>query len=398
MSAHATTPAWPAARSSFSAVAAQFGEDRARLMAWALGAGDPLADAVVEEIHGAGGHERRIQLRDGIDHGLASLKNPAPAVAALLESVEAVPGWVDPDLIRNGPRPWFSTPAAVHLIALSAGSLIRVYRSPSIALVLSATGRLVDQADRRVRETGYWLLRAVLPGGLERGAPGYRSTLQVRMLHASMRRMVLMKDFDVTSYALPINQVDLARTWMDFTKTSFRAEEAMGYGLMISEEAELYGYWAYLAHLLGIDPRLVQGLSNSTEAERVDDLLEATTGPPLPESAILAEKTLHGVADEIRNAFHIPRASAVDLIEALARRFHGDRVADALCIPRHGFADQLLSPVIALTRDSRERLRKHPDKWNKAIQDGIADVRQELAQFDEATAFEKGAKGELPGT
>jgi hypothetical protein len=367
-------------------------------MAWALGTGDSLADAVVEEIHGEGGHEQRIQLRDGIQNGLACLKNPTPAIGALLESVEAVPDWVDQDLIKRGPRPWFSTPAAVHLIALSAGSLIRVYMSPTIALVLSATGRLVEQADRRVQETGYWLLRAVLPGGLERGAPGYRSTLQVRMLHASMRRLVRMKNFDVASYGLPINQVDLARTWMDFTKTSFKAEDIMGYGLMIDEEAELYHYWAYLAHLLGIDPRLVQGLSSSTQAERVDNLLEATTGPPLPESAVLAEKTLHGVADEIRKAFHIPSAPAVDLMEALARRFHGDRVADALHIPRHGVADGLLSPVISLTRDSRGRLRKHPDKWNKAIDDGIEDVRQELAQVDDATTFEKGAKGEVPGT
>jgi hypothetical protein len=366
-------------------------------MAWALGAGDALADAVVEEIHGEGGHERRVQLQDGIQNGLASLKNPSPAIGALLESAEAVPGWVDPDLIKRGPRPWFSTPAAVHLIALSAGSLIRVYMSPTIALVLSATGRLVEQADRRVQETGYWLLRAVLPGGLERGAPGYRSTLQVRMLHANMRRLVRMKNFDVASYGLPINQVDLARTWMDFTKTSFRAEDIMGYGLMIDEEAELYHYWAYLAHLLGVDPRLVQGLSSSTEAERVDNLLEATTGPPLPESAVLAEKTLHGVADEIRKAFHIPNTPAVDLMEALARRFHGDRVADALHIPRHGVADRLLSPVISLTRDNREHLRKHPDRWNKAIDDGIEDVRQ-LAQADDATAFEKGAKGEIPGT
>jgi hypothetical protein len=398
MSPDASTPAWPAARSSFSAVAAQFGEDRARLMAWALGAGDSLADAVVDEIHGEGGHERRTQLRDGIENGLATLKNPSPAIGALLESAETVPDWADPDLIRLGPRPWFSTPAAVHLIALSAGSLIRVYMSPTIALVLSETGRLVEQADRRVRETGYWLLRAVLPGGLERGAPGYRSTLQVRMLHASMRRMVRMKDFDVASYGVPINQADLARTWMDFTKTSFRAEDAMGYGLMIGEEAELYRYWAYLAHLLGIDPRLVQGLSSSAEAERVDELLEATTGPPLAESAVLAEKTLHGVADEIRNAFHIPAASAVDLMEALARRFHGDRVADALGIPRHGLADQLLSPVISLTREGRERLRKHPDRWNRAIEDGMAEVRRELAKVEDPTTFEKGAKGEVQGT
>jgi hypothetical protein len=73
-------------------------------------------------------------------------------------------------------------------------------------------------------------------------------------------------------------------------------------------------------------------------------------------------------------------------------------VADALRIPGHGVVDALLSPAISLTRDSRERLRKHPDAWNKAIDDGIEDVRQQLGQVEDATAFEKGAKGEVPGT
>jgi hypothetical protein len=36
--------------------------------------------------------------------------------------------------------------------------------------------------------------------------------------------------------------------------------------------------------------------------------------------------------------------------------------------------------------------------WNKAIDDGIEDVRQQLAQASEATTFERGAKGEVPGT
>jgi hypothetical protein len=48
----------------------------------------------------------------------------------------------------------------------------------------------------------------------------------------------------------------------------------------------------------------------------VDALLGATTGPPLPESAVLAEKTLHDVADGIRKAFHIPSGPAVDTMEA----------------------------------------------------------------------------------
>ena len=84
------------------------------------------------------------------------------------------------------------------------------------------------------------------------------------------------------------NQVDLARTWMDFTVTSLRAEEAMGFGLTTSETATLYRYWWLLGHLLGIDARLIAGISTNDQARRVDWLLQAVTGPLIPESAVLA--------------------------------------------------------------------------------------------------------------
>ena len=49
-----TTTTWPSGRSRHSAVLAQFGEGRADLMGWALTTGDPLADAVVTEMHEIG--------------------------------------------------------------------------------------------------------------------------------------------------------------------------------------------------------------------------------------------------------------------------------------------------------------------------------------------------------
>src|SRR5260221_4732595 len=134
-------------------------------------------------------------------------------------------------------------PPAVHLISLSAGALIGVDESPSIAAVLTATGRLVDGADRRIRETGKWVATAMLPGSLRVGQSGYVATLQVRMLHANMRRLVRARGFDESAYGTPINQVDLARTWMDFTVTSLQAEESMGYGLHTSQTGTPYPSW-----------------------------------------------------------------------------------------------------------------------------------------------------------
>ncbi|MDT5296778.1 MAG: hypothetical protein QOG79_20, partial [Mycobacterium sp.] len=64
------TPSWPTERGRYSGVLLQFGQSRADLLGVALTTGDPLADAVVEEMH-AGGRDVRHQLDSGIRQGLA---------------------------------------------------------------------------------------------------------------------------------------------------------------------------------------------------------------------------------------------------------------------------------------------------------------------------------------
>lgn len=198
-------PPWPSKRGRRSAIDAQFGNDRSDLVHWALITGDPLMDAVVDDIHGAR-PDARMALRQGLVQGLASLQDPPTSVQNLLQSVEQLPAFVDDDLLDNGSRPFFTSIPQAHMVALSAGALIRVYESPSIAAVLNTTGRLVDGADRRIKETGKWLISMMLPGSLRIGQPGYVSTLQVRLLHANMRRVVRQRGYDEAGYGAPINQ------------------------------------------------------------------------------------------------------------------------------------------------------------------------------------------------
>jgi hypothetical protein len=248
--------AWPRERSSRSAIIAQFGAARADLAGWALVTGDPLADAVVEEIH-AGDTPVRDALATGIRDGLAAVPDPPPAVAALLTQTESVPDYVDDAMLKAGCEPYYSSHPASRMIALSAGALVRTYSSPSIAAVLTQTRRLTEYAGRRLLETGVWLNSAMLPGGMYRGAPGYVATLQVRMLHAQVRRHASTHGFDEAAYGVPISQIDLARTVMDFILVGFRSELAMGFERTAEEVAWAYRYWWYLAHLLGVDPRFV---------------------------------------------------------------------------------------------------------------------------------------------
>jgi hypothetical protein len=366
-----------------SGLIAQFGADRADLAAWALRTGDPLADAVVADMHDGHPQARRaVQL--GIRNGLDSLVDPPDSVVAFLTDTERVPDYADDDLLDHGSAPFYTMSPAVHLISLGAGALIRVYESPSIAAVLTTTGRLVDGADRRIRETGKWVATAMLPGSLRAGQPGYEATLQVRLLHAHMRRLVRSRGYDERAYGTPINQVDLARTWMDFTVTSLHAEESMGFGLTTNESATLYRYWWLVGHLLGIDARLIEGIATNEQANRVDELLQAVTGPLIPESATLAAATLDSITGELHNALKLPKSIGSKALSALARRFHGDAIADELHIESSGVADAILSRAISVIRSHRLKERRDAEHWQRNQEKYLAESRARLAAADDA--------------
>lgn len=224
----------------------------------------------------------------------------------------------------------------------------------------------------------------MLPGSLRVGQPGYEATLQVRMLHANMRRLVRSRGFDESAYGTPINQVDLARTWMDFTVTSLHAEESMGFGLTMSEAATLYRYWWLLGHLLGIDARLIEGISTNEQASRVDELLQAVTEPLIRESATLAAATLESITGELHDALKLPESIASKALSALARRFHGDAIADELQIESSAAADSVVSHAISVIRAHRLKARRDAEQWQRNQEKYLAESRALLAAADDA--------------
>lgn len=374
---------FPSGRGTHSGAWLQFGRSRADLLQWAVQTGDPLADAAAEELH-AHGRSARVSLDVGMRTGLASLTDPPPAIEAFLRHCETFPDFADDTLIDSGSLPFYSMPPPVHMVSLSAGALIRVYESPSISEVLATTGRLIEGADRRIRETGKWVSTAMLPGGLRPGRPGYVATLQVRMLHAQMRRLARSRGFDEARHGVPINQVDLARTWMDFTYTSMRAEEIMGFSLTSRETHSLYAYWWLLAHLLGVDARLVYGISTNEQAARVDTLFQYVTGPLVDDSVALASATLNSIADLLHTAMRLPEPLGARGLASLARMFHGDATADELGIARSRAADTVISAAIDRVRSHRSSLRADPMKWNAHIEDNLAAARRSVHAADPA--------------
>jgi hypothetical protein len=346
--------------------------DRVDLMLRALQAGDPLADAVLAEFDQLG-RPARAALGRGLAEGRASVPDAPPAVAALLAHTETVPGWVSAELLDEGDRTSLAVPPHWRSLAFVGGSLAHTYRSPAIARLLVGTGRLTTAAPRRLAETGLWNASVVLPGGLRHGAPGYVQTVQVRLLHARVRATATAHGWDTGRWGVPINQADVARTWLDFTVVPFTFLEGIGYRLTDEEQSRLYRYWWYVGHLLGLDEEFFLGIEDHQQAGELLDLLDSTSAAPDENSRALVAASNRAATSGWR-----------DLLNALAGRYHGDAAAGL------GIAESPVTSVLPLLAAGEARARRYqlqvPGAVQEAVEDGARAFRGIMAVLGDASA------------
>jgi hypothetical protein len=282
--------------------------------------GDPLADAVAAD------RVPRGVIDDALHQG--TLDGP-PSLMALRTELEEWPHWIRPERMARGSRAYLGIGSTWMQLLLGPGSLVNTYRSPSIAAVLAATGRLDSAAaGRRIQETGLWLGSAVLPDALLVGAPGYVATAQVRLLHAGVRRQLGKRGWDVDRWGVPVNQTDLARTLLDFTYVPIKAMHRLGVGFTVDERDDIYHLFRHIGHLLGLHPDL--HFDNHEQATQLVELLAEVSGPPGEASRALVEALLQAYDELLSPVLHTPVPITHQLVLALARVFHGRAVGQTV--------------------------------------------------------------------
>ncbi len=346
--------------------------DKADYMVRMLAAGDPLADAVIVEMDTLGKEGRRI-LNAGLADGLESLTERPPAITALLQQLEAMPAWVDPDMLGRGEVAALSVSPLWYELAAIGSALVHTYASPAIARLLTQTGRLTTIAPRRLAETGMWAGQATMPGGLLRGAAGYQATVQVRLLHARIRSIALKHGWDAAEWGVPISQVDVARTWLDFTLTPFRALAVLGIELTEAEQNSHYKYWHYIAYLLGLEDTFYGDVNDHDSARELGHLFDSTIGAPDDNSRALTAAMVGAQVKLLASAPQplMSRAEFADLIHGILRRTFGDDLADQLGIPVSSAAPFLV--MIALANSEARRWQTFTSQSAaQALQENIA--------------------------
>jgi uncharacterized protein (DUF2236 family) len=218
-------------------------------------AGDPMADAVMEELF----LRRQVGAVNRLMRSMREGPLPAELPPVVREYLDrSAPHEIDRRRLRRAEEV-FALHGPAILAVLGLCSLPASYAARKGVQVLHRTSYLLEQPVRRLRETAQIVVDVLAPGGLEPGGRGVRSAQKVRLVHASVRRLATRdqgRPWDA-SLGVPINQEDLAGTLMTFSYVVLEGLERLGVPLD-EEDRDAYLYaWVVAGRVLGVDERLL---------------------------------------------------------------------------------------------------------------------------------------------
>ncbi len=294
---------------------------------------DPLADAVIESIESLPRGEGWRFVEEASARGIAAVPRAPESIRALFAQIEQIPIWADWKTIDHGGELLLRS-GILGGIVLGTKSLVHGYASPAGNKPLVLTGRLEQQALRRLNETARFVQAVSRPRGMRPGADGWQIAVRVRLIHAQVRRMILKSGrWRPELWGAPVNQHDMAGTSLLFSLSVIVGLEALGVRIE-REEAERYiQLWRFVGHVLGVDPEL--NPASMYDATRLAEMISALQGPPDEDSRhltrALLESSRAGVTTraEARNADR-----RVAFSRAMCRHLIGEELADALAVPR----------------------------------------------------------------
>jgi len=177
-----------------------------------LTVGDEPMDRLVEWMFAEGIDRTRPMFDRALAHGIDSVPEAPEPLRAFFVRIEAVPDWVDADLLRRGQRALRAGGADGMYVARDV-SLLGGYQFSGFNKTLLRTGALEKGSNTRFAETNQWALDVIADGELIPHGVGYQSTIRVRLIHAFVRRHVsAMADWRADEWGLPVNQTDMAAT------------------------------------------------------------------------------------------------------------------------------------------------------------------------------------------
>ncbi|WP_437586246.1 oxygenase MpaB family protein [Sorangium sp. So ce1000] len=312
----------------------RFGDQLDRLAPFLLRV-DPVADAAAEALasmpSGQGFRLLEAALARGAG-GRAGADAPAE-LRALFAAVEHVPVWVDWEALSRGGAAFLRT-GVLGGILLAMQSLILGYASPGGNKPLVFSGRLREQAERRLAETSRFVYAVSRADGMRRSGEGFAITVKVRIMHAQVRRLIRASGrWETALWGEPINQHDMVATALLFSVAVIDGLDKLAYRFSPAQREDLVHLWRYVAHVIGVEPELIPG--SYAEARRLAEMIFATQGAPDHDSRLLVDALLTRRIRSARTDGERRQAARFMAVSCgLARAVLGDELAEQLGVPR----------------------------------------------------------------
>jgi hypothetical protein len=225
---------------------------------------------------------------------------------AYLQAGQRLPEWADRARIERA-ETLFTDYGALSVTLLFCSSLPECYVIPDLAAVLHVTGQLEKHTEHRIRSTGAMIFPVMMKGGLtDPSGGGIAQILKVRMIHATIRNLILrgspdeamrvlgfrqntigagvvpplpgllgVNDMHQALFAhgwktgeegLPCNQEELAYTLLTFSYVFLRSMRKLGLGLPRADEEAYLHAWNVAGHVLGIERELMANTMEEAES------------------------------------------------------------------------------------------------------------------------------------
>ncbi len=216
---------------------------------------------------------------------------------AFLKTAQALPKWADKEKIKRA-ETLFIEHGPLSCILLFCASLPECYVIPDLATVLHIAGQLEEHTEYRIRSTAAMIFPVMMKDGLTGpDGGGIAQTLKVRLIHATIRHLILRGNpqmavaamqrlgqhsgaeevapitelknssnmfhallahgWHVKADGLPCNQEELAYTLLTFGYIFLRSVRKLGVGLPRADEEAFLHTWNVVGHTLGIEKALL---------------------------------------------------------------------------------------------------------------------------------------------
>jgi hypothetical protein len=363
---------------------ARFGDRVDRIGAF-LERVDPLGDEVVAAIERTPGGWRLFE--EAARRGVDRVPNAPAAFRALFDQACRVPMWVNWESIdRGGTALLRAGPLGGMVLGLK--SLVLAYASPGGNKPLVFSGRLEEQAARRLNETARFVQATITPRAMRPHGEGWQITLKVRLIHSHVRRMILKSGrWNAEAWGAPVNQHDQVGTTLLFSTVLLHGLRELGMRIPAAEAQSYTDLWRWSGWLMGIDPELLP--ATEAEALRIGEVLLATQGEPDDDSRRLTRALLDYPLDMAKTPRELSNARRlVRFTTAMCRFLVGDDVADTLGVPHTSW--RYMMPFVRRLVSSVELVRETVPfgdvpamwagtrYWDRVVEVGLAGATAEF--------------------